>query len=238
MKHHSYQDMILADKPIIYYQFKEQTGFGTIAYDLSGNGNHGTYSSGVVREQDSPIHDSDRSISVTGNQNVSIAKDLSAIIGGFSFEFWIRPTTIPVPLPQEYAAAVSFDEQETNFSVHLGLARPTFLIGGITRFAEANGYFTSGKWAHIIQVWEGSGGYINLYKDGIRLIHAGPYVGNLTVGVGTHYIGRWSTDLSLPWHGGIDDVSVYDYALTESQAQSHFLKGNLTSLFRRAKKAA
>jgi len=60
----------------------------------------------------------------------------------------------------------------------------------------------------------------------------------LQLGNGGHYIGRWGGGLQYPWEGGIDEVAFYDYGLTETQVKSHYLQGNLTSLFKRARKVA
>ena len=84
-------------------------------------------------------------------------------------------------------------------------------------------------------MWDDAG-YVKLYKDGVLFINS-TWAGSLNLGNGTHYIGRYSSSLDYPWEGGIDEVALYNYALTASQVQSHYLKGNLTSLFKRARKA-
>jgi hypothetical protein len=234
MRPHPYADVVLADKPFAYWRLNERTGFGTTAYDISGNNNHAIYSAEVIREQDSAVENGDSSIKTVNNSAVSFVKDLTGLTGPFSYEFWINPTVIPIPMPQEYAVALCFTNIESNFSIHLTKVRASFELHLVVA-PDAEGYFTTGKWAHIICVWDDNS-YINLYKDGIRLINAGPYVGPMSLGTGRHYIGRWSGGLTYPWDGGIDEVSLYDYALTESQVKSHYLRGNFTSLFKRAKK--
>jgi hypothetical protein len=227
--------MVLADKPFLYWRFNELTGFGTIAYDETTNANDGTYSATkVTRELDSPCGEGDKSISVTDNGKVTITRKWDGITGPFSYEFWCKPTSINTVI--EYSVAVSFARAETNFSIHRAAARVSMDLNIVGSY-EVGCNVKSGKWTHFVVVWDDDA-RVALFEDGRRIIWGAPQAGPLHLGDGVHNFGRWTTGEDFPWEGGLDEFAIYDYALTETQVKSHYLQGNLTSLFRRARKAA
>lgn len=231
MREDSYSKMVLADSPRLYFRLNELTG---AVANGPGYVPDGTYSSDVKRGIGSAVENGDFAISVTNNANVSFVKDLTSFTGPFTMEFWIKPNSIPTVI--EYAVAIGFAFIESNFSIHNSNLRLSLGLNIINSF-ELDGYFTPGKWAYIIALWDDDG-FIKILKDGVRMVYTGPFAGPLRLGNGTHYIGRWVGGLDYPWDGEIDEVAIYSYALTESQIKAHYLKGNLTSLFKRARKAA
>ena len=87
--------------------------------------------------------------------------------------------------------------------------------GGKTAFESSNDIQTT-EWQHVAMVWE-SGADIKLYIDGVEDIPTDveATVNGVTDGLPTVIIGKAAKDAGGGWDGLIDDVYIYEEALSE-----------------------
>jgi hypothetical protein len=85
--------------------------------------------------------------------------------------------------------------------------------GSFTPTLSSEYVITDGDWHHIGIVWDGS--HRHLYVDGTAAAEDTADVGYLRASNGTLYIGAGATlDPGSFWFGLIDDVRIYDRAVT------------------------
>ena len=90
--------------------------------------------------------------------------------------------------------------------------------------ADTSTTISDGTWHHVVATYDGSTTY-NLYVDG-RFVKTGAMTTNTVLG-GNFYIGRsLPGDADRSFNGQIDDVRIYNYALTKQQIQQVFNQGS------------
>jgi hypothetical protein len=99
-----------------------------------------------------------------------------------------------------------------------------------------------GQWYHVVGIWDGANGAARLYINGVQnaaitniatglgLLTATPGLGvsgaNL-VSIGARTSASSSATFNLQFQGVIDEVALYNYALSPSQVQADYQIGNL-----------
>ncbi|WP_405935614.1 PA14 domain-containing protein [Streptomyces sp. NBC_00726] len=127
-------------------------------------------------------------------------------------------------LPGNYATVVSQDgrRQENPFYLQYGQGAFAFSTPGAHR-ARAELTPELGRWYHLVGVR--SGDEIKLYVDG-ELASTAP-AGPADVSSGALSVGRakWSGDNTDFWNGSVDQVQVYDKALTDQEVTALYAGG-------------
>lgn len=151
---------------------------------------------------------------------------------GFTIECWANPSAVSTWYPviqltdsTSYGTFVNhicFDMSSTG-----GMRGEVYRSGGCGDPCMGNYYvsptlsFTTGSWHHYAMVVS-SGGTLTFYKDGAA--DAGQsllYMPSSGVTRGKVQIGRRDTTTSNYWHGSLDEVALYDYALSGTQISAH-----------------
>lgn len=87
----AYRDDVLANDPIVYFEFEETVG--TAAADSSPNDNDGTYGAGIVLAQTGVHGNAIRSSNLTNNNWVNVATlDAPTSLDTFQFEAYVKAT--------------------------------------------------------------------------------------------------------------------------------------------------
>jgi hypothetical protein len=236
-----YPVAVLADNPIAYYRLDEASG--TSAYDYVG-GNNATYTNVLLGQPGySPTQDpSETAIELGdfGNNNDYAGNVPSYLNFGtnsgnveFSVEAWVT----------QYFASFG-----GNGIVTLGFGGADQLLldtgataSGFLRFGVRNAAGTSflansgvsiandGKWHHVVGVCDEAGGHLYLYLDGVQIA-----TGSITPGTGLLATSQPLTigaresgnndpvNYDYQFIGKIDDVAIYNQALSAAQVQSHY----------------
>jgi hypothetical protein len=190
-----------------YWPFDE--GMGAIAADASGGGHDGTVNdaSWIVGEKNSAL--------TFNGSTSSVVTSAIALTSGFTVSAWVSPSG-----PQTAYARIT--ETQYNDGLYLGLnasgTQYKWIVNGGAGATGACGmYFgcaeggavTSG-WHLITGTYDGAAG--RLYVDGTLMASE-----TFTAPPNTDfplYIGRYYGANGYGWNGGIDDVRLYDRALT------------------------
>ncbi|HET8754993.1 MAG TPA: LamG-like jellyroll fold domain-containing protein [Solirubrobacteraceae bacterium] len=199
-----------AGTPVAAYDFN--VGSGTALADVTGNGHTGT----LIGPSWSTAGRTGAALSFDGvNDSVRIddAGDLD-LTTGMTLEAWVRPTALGS------WRTVLFKEQPTHMTYALYAStdngRPTGQahVGG-ERNARAAAALPVNTWTHLATTYDGAG--LRLYVNGTQ-VAATALTGAMAISTGPLKIG--GNGLWSEWFAGlIDDVRVYDRALSASEIQ-------------------
>jgi hypothetical protein len=197
------------------YSFDE--GTGTTAADSSGNGNTGTLVGGATW---STTAKSGKAAGFDGsNDRIDIADSNSLDLStGMTLEAWVRPTA-----NSSYRTVVLKEVSgELAYSLYAADsdhgARPSGWnrIGSVSRFADGTGTLPLNNYSHIAVTYNGS--TLVFYVNGVAT-RSTPATGNIQTSTMPLRIGG-----NMIWgeyfQGQIDDVRVYNRALSASEIQT------------------
>jgi hypothetical protein len=237
------------DTPAAWYGMDESSG--TSAFDLSGNGNTGTYEGGATFNSRATIIEGDTGAAIewAPDQRVVIPQVVTDF--GFTVEAWVDTADTWVNNGTIYHQAVLADPAagSAHSYAFLGFTavaneavpRITILINGV---ADAEGYYRDGSALtpgvhHIVGVFPAAGsampGGLKLYVDGVEVTTGGYAVGTplpaFPTGMQNVAIGNNAGDQSLAGGGGdfqgtLDDVVIYDSELSAVRIAAHYTAGS------------
>jgi len=231
--------IIVADHPVAFWRLDESDG--STAFDAVGSFD-GTYnSSGADLTFDYPSgipHETDPAIHLTGSANVKVpyALELNPVSGPWSAEFWLAPTSVD---PNNFHTPISSEGSLPghiygwNIYQHVASAWTFACFNGGT----GPGFFSdfadipliTNKWYHLVVSDDLT--TIRFYVNN-NLVNSLPRAGNFVpngingdpaVLGGPLTFGIRSDNAFGNWDGGMDEVAIYNYALTAAQVKSHFL---------------
>ena len=220
-----YSAEVSADSPTAWWRLEETTG--TTASDSSGNGNHGTYGSGVTLNQSGLII-SGKSIVATAASNPALdAPDIAASTV-LSAEIWIKAAAAPS------ANRTLLGKLRSGFTapwivwllsdgrVQVQLRYQNSTSGQATVVSPAS--VADGARHQIAFAWDKSGDQqVHLYVDGIEVATSAAW--NQTIWTGTvhnTYIYGGGTE-SI----GIDEPAIFLSYLTSTRIAAHYSAGAL-----------
>jgi len=111
-------------------------------------------------------------------------------------------------------------EHET-FSLGVTESRAAWVrvhVDGSPYTLESSKPVSIGEWTHIAGVYDGNGRGLTMYVDG-EFIGNQPVAGELDQNSEALYFGCDSSEQLESWEGGIDEVRIYDKALTEAEVK-------------------
>jgi Concanavalin A-like lectin/glucanases superfamily/Putative amidase domain len=224
----AYSDVVKGDGPVGYWRLDESANTSAVADSVGSSS--GTYSGVAVAQTPTAVTtESDKAAYFNGAAYVSVASSsaLNRPTGAITLEAWIKPSASqvePIAL-KSYTSHVAPYYQYGLFQNGSGIRLDLALNGSNDRsvFTSSGASLTIGGWNHVVANWDGStvGFYIN-----------GSAAGS-TAATGT--IGTFTTPLDLATYenlrssggayfytGQIDEVALYDSALSSSQVSAHY----------------
>ncbi|HEY6892486.1 MAG TPA: LamG-like jellyroll fold domain-containing protein, partial [Solirubrobacter sp.] len=204
-----------APTPVAAYSFEETSG--TTVTDATGRGHTGTIT-GATR---TTTGKNGRALSFNGTSNyVSIpdANDLD-LTTGMTLEAWVNPTNNT----GWRSALIKERSGDLSYALYAGgdtTPLATITTTGASGYGEAGGPAGSAPpnntWTHLAGTYDGT--TLKLYRNG-TLISSSTRVGSITVGTGPLKLG--GNAIWGEWFAGqLDDVRVYNTALTAAQIQT------------------
>jgi hypothetical protein len=222
----SYPAQVRADFPMFYWRLDETSGAAT---DSSGNAFTGTYLGSITRGVPGAVTGSAAAQFNGSNGFVTAATRIPGQ-QTFSVEAWLRTTT------RRGGKIIGFGNSQGGTSGnpdrHVYMTDAGRLIFGVfagtypgsIRSIQSAGAYNDGNWHHVIGT---------LGPAGMRLYADGAAVGSDPTPIASFYNGYWrvggdnlngwpSRPTSSYFGGVIDEVAVYDYALTPAQVADRF----------------
>lgn len=216
-----YAAAVRADDPVAWWRLGEASG--TTARDRAGS-NHGTASGSVTRGVATILPgsgDGDPASSFNGTSGTIAIPDHSSldVVAPVTVEAWIKPTALPGS--GDFASIVTKAEA---WSLQFNAGRLEFTImrsGTRYRLQASSGTIVAGSVYHVAGTYDGT--TQRLYVNGTQVASAA-----LSAAVGTSAnavaIGSWSGGGEWYW-GTIDEVAVYDTALSAARVRAHHEAG-------------
>jgi len=189
-----------------WWKFDETEG--TTAADSSGNGNDGSLQGDPVwRPNMGKIAGA---LEFDGSGDYVKIDDESEfdIIGQITISAWVNIASIPA----EWTAIVTKGDSAWRLSTESADRRFHFAIGGST-WLNGQERVSANEWHHIVSVYNGR--QMRTYIDG-KLDVSKPCNEGIRSNGYPVYIGENAEQTGRFWHGLIDDVRIYNYALKEA----------------------
>lgn len=222
----TYADIVMSDEPVAYYRLGETTG---TAQALGPAGQPGTYGASVARGAAGLI---------AGDPNLAASLPGYGLDGGtanivqvpkqpkleptaqVSLECWVKLLYGDATIVT-YGGGASTNAAYAIFTPPDG--HPAFFIGTFGFIGEADIEIASSTTNHLVGTYDGS--FVRLYVNGVMHFEqakvgvVGPYNGN-GLGIGGLFDGTATQATGI-----IDEVAVYDHALTPERVAAHYAAG-------------
>lgn len=215
-----YANAITTDAPISYWRLGESCG--TTAND-ERHANNGTYVNGPGLGQPSLLPSDAANSAVRFDaldDNVQVANSASLGFGtAFSLEAWIKPNAIPAAgawasvLTKAEAYSLQFNGPQLEFTIIQSGAR--------RRLKAPSGAIVPGTAYHVVGTYDGT--TQRLYVNGAEVANA-PLAGGASTTAAPLELGSWDGAGEF-YNGVMDDVAVYNKALTAQQVANHNTAG-------------
>ena len=198
-------ELIITDPTLVGY-WKLDDGEGDFALDWSGYNNHGT----VVGNPEWIVGQLDGALSLDGLDDcVDLANPANLnITDALSLLAWIKPESLGNGADQTFISKGSDGfalKQASDNTLQ-------FRISDAINVQAAPGVSLNGDWHHVAGTYDGD--MLSLYLDGALLeILSSP--GTVNTSAYNVNIGRESVGNRFHYNGGIDDVRIYNSALTQ-----------------------
>jgi hypothetical protein len=187
---------------------------GTTAVD-SKSTNNGTYAGGYTLGQAGALTSTDPAVDFDGTSGRISVPDAASLnpTSQVSIEAWVKPDTVT---GNQYIA-----HKGTNYYLYLldnktvcGVRTPSATYA----FVQPLGLTTTGTWQHLVCTFDGS--KVVLYRNGVNAaeIAATTAIDTSTTSL---FIGAFDATQNY-YDGAIDEVAVYNFALTATQVQDHY----------------
>lgn len=207
-------------------------GSGTTALDGSGYGNNGTIN-GASYSNSTPhsiagIGSGKYSLSLDGVNDYVDAGNLGNFYSQGTIEFWMNPSVVENwrnPFTTKYNggnAGIRFEESSAGaFAAIIGDDTGDF--GGAGNVYLSSG-LTANRWYHVVLTWDVGSNRALGYLDGVQKFNEAHTKWPTTlpaVAIGQGI----SLDTERFWKGLIDEVRIYEKALTLGEIQKHYAEG-------------
>ncbi len=230
-----YSTAILADGPVAFWRMNETTG--TVATDSAGTFN-GVYTNASIDQTGYTLGSDPTNLAVAFGSSAGQGSDsyvggmpLDFATGGtavFSLEAWVNGSS-QVPSSGIVGKGAGGSEEcylDCGSSASAGAFR-FFVRNAANTVASANSTFQAdGAWHHLVGVCDQSNGVIRLYIDGQQVASASSSGGIRTTANANMNIGarqqNSSGSYNFQFNGYINQVAVYNYALSPAQVQNHY----------------
>jgi hypothetical protein len=215
----SYKDTVLDSGPVSYWRLGESSGLS--ATDSKGT-NTGTYANSPLLAQPGAVAaDSNSSVGFDGLDDYVDVTDTADfdITGPISVEAWIKV----VSWDDNWQAIVTKGDSAYRLHRFLNTDNLSFAADGLS-CADVQGTknVNDGAWHHVVGEWDGT--TKSTYVDGV-LDTSCPASGTIATNGYDLGIGENFQQPGRNWDGSIDDVAVYNHALTAAEVQLHYDSG-------------
>ena len=209
-----YEAAVLADAPVGYWRLGESGG--TTAEDSSGNGYDGSYANGPTLGTPGLLtNDPDTAVDFDGGNDYVDLGNPAGLPDGTSprsIEAWCETDTVA----SGYAWCMAYGRNSGSQAFFIGRNGDDLFVGGYGNDIIVPDFWQVGVAHHIVATYDGV--TASIYVDGVLLTSEAK---NWNLVRSLAYIGRQVNNKQY-WDGTIDEVAIYDVALSQSQVASHY----------------
>ena len=207
----------ISKKLIAHYKFNQ--GYGSIAHDTVGD-NHGTLGTGSSSPTWTQNGKVGKALSFSTNSYVDIEPDESlSITGDLTLSVWIKPNSISGT--HEIIGRQDFTKEYAFGTIDSELY---FLFNNAgSNWSSSGANIVANTWQHVLAIRDTTAKTQKYYVNG-KFISQNSYSNSIFASSNHTIIGRRSYN-SYPFSGLIDEVKIYNYALTESEILQDYNQG-------------
>ncbi len=226
---------------------------GTTLNDASGNSNTGTITiggTGVSSVGDCNTASTAWGNGATGKFNSSIAFDgaddkaslgrvtATDTVSQLTWSYWVKPDALTASKVMfAKGNALSATDEGWAFSTYASDPTAVSILVSSNLTDLSTGAFTSGgilsvgNWTHVVAVYDGTqsgnGNRLKMYANGklLNISYAGTIPASLTTTTATNVTLGATSDNTAYFDGEMDDVRIYNYALSANQVNKLFNNG-------------
>jgi hypothetical protein len=220
-----YRVLVLADAPLAYWRMGASSGM-TVA-DETGRGNDLLLEGNPTLGAPGALRgDEDTAIHFDGTTTSARARDPRVFDfparHPFTLEAWGKRATGTDPYQQLFAGYAGADVASRNgylLQNDLNSTQTSFYWYGATTAVRASARtLPLDQWSHCVATFDGTS--MRLYVDGVAGSSADVQIGQLASHTTPFVVGGSPYDTSR-WSGDLDEVAVYDHALSVEQIAAH-----------------
>lgn len=181
----AYNTNIIRDGLVLHLDaanVKSYPGSGTTWYDLSGNGNHGTVSSGefVAPGYFQNLGNTSNFFTVSVGDSTSINGAFSTVVGGWTIEelIWTNSVTYPEADAGSVVSTTAYGTSATGFDWNHGITNSSFQFGVTSGGASVDydkrvtitlnpPFDALNTWKMRSMIWDRSANTVSLYINGV-----------------------------------------------------------------------
>ena len=233
----AYEEVVRADGTVGWWRLGDDTPTSDLCADSSGFGHDGRYKGSPAGTDPLVEGSTDGAVDFDGaNDKMDIPIDAAPSAVPFTVEFWMQTSQVPGAPENAYivhvATARDLDPGWVGV-IDIRFADTGLLVfryidsSDSTRFASTASAVNDGRVHHVVGTVEGDG-YARLYVDG-TLVATGPSAGS---GFTSWPIDRFrvgapavTTPTWRKFDGILDEVAIYNVALTADQVAAHYDAG-------------
>jgi len=225
----TYGAAIYDSSPNLYWRLDESSG--TVAHDVTPNGNNGNYSGGVTFGTAGAITGT-TDTAVTMNGTNGLVSTTSAVPGPtvYSEDLWFKTTTTTGGKLIGFGSSATGNSGSYDRQVYM-LNNGQLSFGtytGVTNVITSSTSYNDGKWHQMVATQASDG--MKLYVDG-ALVASGAVTGSQAYNgfwrVGGDNLASWpGQPTSNYFAGSIDEAAVYTSEVSAAQVADQFAKGN------------
>ena len=200
---------------VAHWKFDE--GSGTVAGDSSGNGNTGTLTNGptwITGQIGSALNFDGVNDWVNAGAGASLNPSSAITISA-----WVKTNN-------NTAFQKIVSRQTSKYALGLDGSSRTFLLQlktGVTSAIFGSTIPANNTWYHVVGTWDGAN--MNLYVNGVSDATPVAKTGTMAADSAVTEIGSRGGGTQHFWNGSIDDLRIYDRALSASEVQSLYSAG-------------
>lgn len=221
----SYASTVLGDGPVSYWRLGEQTG--TTAADSGNGGNNGTYNGGsTLGVAGAIVGDTDTAVKLNGSTGyVGVPDNANLdITGDMTLEMWAKPGalngTTQTVLQKGTSSNVAGPGWQYRMSINSANRWKGILFVGNSSFEiiDTIDTLSATRWDYLVLVRSGT--TQTLYVNG-QAVGSVSISGPTNATTGMLAFGRAGSYSNYYLNGNVDEVAIYNQALTTAQIQSH-----------------
>ena len=218
------------DGLVAEYLFDNDTS--GIVYDTSGNGNDGDVNGATPTTN--RFGNTNSAYSFDGDDYIQVEDSTSFSINTISISTWINPTRRSEGNNYTIISQLGSHWGSDNSSFDLHIYEDGTISFALRKSGDAYGLqrhslsvIEANNWYHVCGVYDGNDIYV--YINGVleNGFYDGPLSGNMNnsdtpITIGKNYYSAWE----FPYYGTMDNIRIYNRALSESEIQELYYEGN------------
>ena len=233
-------ELLVRDSLVLRYTFDEEDGS---IVDSSGKGNHGVLIGALTRSAGQfgkalSFDGSTTAVRIPASPNLNVGAG-----PGLTLEAWIKPDEVNLERPIfEWSVGTGPAVWEA-YGLHFWISQPDFhgpgsLYANLVDsthaahiFGSPRGIMTTHEFQHVALTYDKATGVAKLFRNGV--VVAKENFGSFTPQTDTPlFLGSrpLGPAMATRWRGSMDELAIYNRALTEAEVQANYTQSNFVLL--------